>query len=229
LGVRGRPPSARTHAIGRPLPRTHTASHPHTCIPRTSAFTPTCASPPAPQRSTSASCCGPTHATETPNGSHISIRARTHGFDPARPREQNSAAPPTHHHTPTKQQAKRETQDGRTCPPAHMHPPAHMRAHLQQYDHSHSALARHSSASTSQHESPPHLCSAAHPSHIPLAPEGRASSPSLLHPSGPRRPSHRRFASVCVIRDASPRLLVSIDHCNAKFLIPPRQAVLAIK
>ena len=32
LGVRGRPPSARTHAIGRPLPCTHTASHPRKCI-----------------------------------------------------------------------------------------------------------------------------------------------------------------------------------------------------
>jgi len=142
--------------------------------------------------------------------------ARTHGFDPARPREQNSAAPPTHHHTPTKQQAKRETQDGRTCPPAHMHPPAHMRAHLQQYDHSHSALARHSSASTSQHESPPHLCSAAHPSHIPLAPEGRAIADS------------QAYASYC-IRLSSQRTIDSYDHRNAKFLIPPWQAVLAIK
>ena len=213
MGVRGRPPSARTHAIGRPLPRTHTASHPRTCIPRTSAFTPTCASPPAPQRSTSASCCGPTHATETPNGSHISIRARTHGFDPARPREQNSAAPPTHHHTPTKQQAKRETQDGRTCPPAHMHPPAHASAPAAvrpQSQRARPSLLR-------QHE----------PARVTATSVQR--SPSLSHPSGPRRPSHRRFASVCVIRDASPRLLVSIDHCNAKFLIPPWQAVLAIK
>jgi hypothetical protein len=55
-----------------------------------------------------------------------------------------------------------------------LHPPAHVSAHLQQYDHSHSTLARHSSASTSHR----HLCSAAHPSYIPLAPEGRASADS---------------------------------------------------
>ena len=92
-----------------------------------------------------------------------------------------------------------------------MHPPAHMRAHLQQYDHSLSALARHSSASTSQHESPPHLGSAAHPSHIPLAPEGRAIADSQAYASD------------------GTRLLVSIDHRNAKFLIPPWQAALATK
>ena len=55
-----------------------------------------------------------------------------------------------------------------------LHPPAHVSAQLQQYDHSHSTLARHSSASTSHR----HLCSAAHPSYIPLAPEGRASADS---------------------------------------------------
>ena len=32
---------------------------------------------------------------------------------------------------------------------------------------------------------------AAHPSYIPLAPKGRASSPTLLHPSGPRRQSQQ--------------------------------------
>ena len=42
----------------------------------------------------------------------------------------------------------------RTC----IHP--HMRAHLQQYDHSHSALARHSSAPARASTSHRHICAA---------------------------------------------------------------------
>ena len=200
----GRPLRART-PLGA-LCLAHTRHHTHANASTHIGITPTCASPPTPQaqRSTSASCCGPTHATETPNGSHNSIRAQGHApmaSTPARPREQNSRAPPTHHHTPTKLQAKRETQDGRVCPPAHMHPPAHASAPAAVRTQSQRARPSLLRPSTSQHESPPHLCSAAHPSHIPLAPEGRAIADSQAYASdGTRlnRPSERKVSYTTV-------------------------------
>ena len=137
------------------------------------------------------SCCGLTR----PNGSHISIRARTHGFDPdPRPRAQNSPAPPTHHHMSTKVRSstKEHPEDGRFHPRTAStrtceRTPAAVRPQSQ---HARPSLLR-------QHE----------PARVTATSVQR--SPSLSHPSGPRRPSHHRFASVCVILHPS---LVSTDH-----------------
>ena len=100
---------------------------------------------------------------------------------------------PTHTPSHAKQGPElNEGDPGWPHPPAHMHPPAHASAPAAvrpQSQRARPSLLR-------QHESPPQITSV-------------QRSPSLLHPSGPRRPSQRRFASVCVILHPS---LVSIDH-----------------